>query len=229
MIKRCKFEIVIIFAIFICLIFAIVFRFAAVKEADDFNSLNSVIIETKFSDESIKGQEKACEKDLEKADIILTAVFTGERNSAHYSTLSQMTVTNIIKGDDSLVGKEIGVYENNALGANNSNIYLRNFTPVNFFEKGKEYLLFLDETENYDEMYLKSTGKESKEYALTSYFVSSFCLNETESTILVWNDNGCVIDYNEFKTSEFIVFSREQKSELYSLKEKVLQKYGCKN
>ncbi len=200
-------------------------RISIINEKTDYNSIKNIRIEITVPDNQIKSQAASCEKQLANSDVILTARFTGNRKSAHYSTLSTMTVTKIIKGDKKIIADKINVYENNAISASKSKLYLRNFTPVNLFEDGREYLLFLNYTEEYDKEYADYKNIKLKEFVMANYFASSFCTEETDTQILSKNYKDNIVDYNDFKTSEFILFSENQKNIMYDLKSKILAAY----
>lgn len=213
----------ILVAVFILV--AVATRVSIVNEIDDYNSINEIRVETVVSDSQIKSQAKSCTKGLEKSQVIVIAAFNGERKSAHYSTLSTMKVERVIKGDKRLVGKSINVYENNAISANKGKLYLRNFTPINLFEDGKEYLLFLNEFGKYDEDFVDYKNITIKEFIMADYFASSFCTGETKSKILNKESENNIVNYNDFKSSEFIVFSENQNKIMYDLKSEIIDLY----
>lgn len=220
-----RYAVVFYIVILLFVLLSVLTRISIINEIKDYNSIKNIRIEITVPDNQIKNQAAACEKRLADSDVILTARFTGNRKSAHYSTLSTMTVTKVIKGDEKIIADEINVYENNAIAANKSRLYLRNFTPVNLFEEGREYLLFLNNTEEYDEEYTNYKNIKLNEFVMANYFASSFCTEETDTKILSKNYKDNIVDYNDFKASEFILFSENQKNIMYDLKSKVLAEY----
>lgn len=221
----CREAVIFYSVIFLFAILAIITRVSIVNEVDDYTAIDELIIESVVSDSSIKTGAADCEKNLKSAEYVITAVFTGERSSAHYATLSTMKVTGVIKGDMDILGSNIKVYENNALSASKSRIYLRNFTPVNFFTEDREYLLFLNKYSDFDDEYAKYKNVFNNTYIMADYFASSFCIDETESEVLNHGTDPITVDYGDFKSSEFIVFSQEQRETMYSLKSKVIYDY----
>ncbi len=215
----------IIFVIFLilCVAVSIATKISIRKSISDFDTAENLIIENIFEDSSL-GQIKSTEKNLKSSQTIVVAKFTGDRQSTHYATLSTVEVERVIKGDSSLKGKQINVYENNALSADRRKMYLRNFTPNNFFEKDKSYLIFTNKLDDYDGEYKRIKNIKNDEYAMTDYYLSCFCIDETDSQILDCNKEN-IIDYKDYSGSEFIVFSEKQKEQIYKFKSKILKEY----
>lgn len=215
--------IILISFIIFCVAVSIATKISIQKSVNDFNTLENLIIEHTFEDSSLS-QIKSTEKNLKTAQTIVVAKFTGKRQSTHYATLSTVEVERVIKGDSSLKGKQINVYENNALGADRTKMYLRNFTANNFFENGKSYLIFANKLDDYDSEYKRIKNIKNDEYAMTDYYLSCFCVDETDSKILDY-DKENIIDFKDYYDSEFIVFSEKQKEQIYKFKSKILKEY----
>jgi hypothetical protein len=60
---------------------------------------------------------------VDDADLIIECTFTGERRYSYQAFLSQVRVERVLKGDESLAGTEIPVYEPLAIGNRNTSSF----------------------------------------------------------------------------------------------------------
>lgn len=216
-------KLALVITMIISVIFAIITNLSLVRSVKDFTEISNLIIEANYDDSTLS-QLSSTKKSLQNAETILTVKFTGKRQSAHYSTLSTVKVEEVIKGDKELKDKTINVYENNAIGANHRKIYLRNFTVNNFMQDGQTYLVFLNKSNDYDSEYKELNNITLDEYFMADYYVSLFCLSDTDSEILCLNSEN-IVDNKTYQNSEFIVFSQKQKDTLYGFKDEIIDMY----
>lgn len=84
---------------------------------------------------------------LNGADAIVRACYRGARRPMYKSTLSNVEVMEVFKGDADLIGSTIGVYERNFFYAQTGELLYRSSSPENLMREGEEYYLFLCELE----------------------------------------------------------------------------------
>ena len=81
--------------------------------------------------------------DLDKSDIIIKGIFTGNRVSLFQTTLSQIHIVEVIKGDTALLDKMIAVYETNYFVPYQYHVYYQNHDCTNITIESKSYFFFL--------------------------------------------------------------------------------------
>lgn len=164
--------------------------------------------------------------ELDQADIIVRAVYAGERVPMYQSTLSIVEVTRVIRGDADLVNKNIAVYEGNFYSVYNGKGYYRNFFTENLMIEGREYYLFLHEKNM-----VKQNEWNLKEYASVS--LSGYCClfpaTRRENDILALNEDdvkaGRVL-FGSIENYSYVVTSKEAMDQIQITYENIMERYN---
>jgi hypothetical protein len=81
---------------------------------------------------------------LDGTDIIASVRFTGARRQMNYCTLSEVTVVNVIKGDPSLAGQRIALYEYGLFWTIPCGERRYQNESMNLMVEGSDYYVFAD-------------------------------------------------------------------------------------
>lgn len=160
-------------------------------------------------------------KQLEKVECAFI-VTVKHSEKTYQCTKTTVVVDRASKGDSSLEGKEIIIYEPNFIDYYKTNNTMR-YYDINCFnnlmQENKQYLVFCDEM-NYAESYKKTlTSKEFKvDIELKLY---SFPINEDIKHI----EDISKDRFSEVATYDYFCFSESQANHLEDIRNEVFEKY----
>ena len=163
---------------------------------------------------------------LKSSDIVVKIRFDNQRDLERLSTFSTVIIDDVVKGDPSLSGKNIFVYEESffLFHGKQSLFYLVNGN--NLLRTGEQYILFLDHKE-YPEQYVQS-DKERLTFIMSQGTFSKY--NITKNTLSKEqmdeaNHPDGSIYFNQIKDIDFLLADPNLITAYLEVKEVILSKY----
>lgn len=154
---------------------------------------------------------------IDDAEIIIECEFTGERSNSYLAFLSQVKVIDVLKGDESLKGTVIPVYEPVAIGKNKTQpataraAYFHGGTPM---AEGETYFLFLKKR-----VYAAEDNNKKDEYVICDNPFAK--INIQEKQVLV--DPDATITLHEACSYELLAEDEESAYDYFATKELLLE------
>ena len=152
--------------------------------------------------------DEVVKEGLSSADNIVRVRSTGEQQAMYHSTLSTVTVIQVWKGDMTLLGHEIAVYERGYFYVRGDKVYYHPGGVENLMHEGGEYILFLKALEN-PRGEPKSFAEYTMDWAFADLGIDLPCLipwTDAPTAAIVteeaiWNDE---VLYRDIKETDFI-------------------------
>jgi ATP-dependent exoDNAse (exonuclease V) alpha subunit len=201
----------------VCLIAAVIVRFSY---TDAGNQIYDYSYKAAGSlEDYLKANAVSSAKDLiEQADIIVKGKYNGNRKVTTDAFFSQITVSDVYKGDKSLTGKAIYVIEP-------VHVYPKTkFIPAKGFwiplQTGSKYILLLKKRQ-FDPKRQLDEFQSSQYYPVTQGALGHYkCANERQTQLLSANQP---VTLNELKNIEIFATDQQTLNTYYQYKEQILK------
>lgn len=154
---------------------------------------------------------------LEKIDFIAKVRFTGKRTQQYMSSLSTVDVLEVYKGDASLVGKQVDVFETNYFEPTG---YYCNMCCVNLMKDGGIYYVLLKSTQYMPEYQAKLERLRFSDYLACCSVIPVEITLETPIT------NTSALTYGKIKDYDYIFFSKKDAQMVREVREGVMEYVG---
>lgn len=165
-------------------------------------------------------------KEIKEAQNIFV-VEIKEHEQSFKETRTHATVLNVVKGDNSLLGEEILIYEPNffTYDKENDEYWYYSINNLNsIMGEGKKYLVFVN-TVNYDTKYEEQLLM--KEFCVTDYqsdydpILYSFPLDEK----IAYLDGEKATSYDYVSDYDWLCYTEEQAKLLEEIRQTIIEKY----
>ncbi len=157
---------------------------------------------------------------LEHVNLIAKVKFTGQRVQKYECTLSTVDVLEVYRGDGTLKGKRINVYELNYF--HSEGLYM-NYTNLNLMKQGREYYVFMRKRD-----YMTEYQKKLKYFEYYGY-LNYFSIIPVEKNMEHYFTPGKKLCWSAVKDYDYICFSQQRIDFLIKGQEVLLAEIGIEN
>ena len=161
--------------------------------------------------------EEELADEIDKVDFIAEVIFTGERFTAYYGCKSIVEVECVFRGDTSLVGKCIAVFEPNYF-ENNPDDY-RLISNFNLMQTNQSYYVFLLKRKYMD------AYQNSLQYYEFMPYPKNFSIMSKTTTSHVPLDSNKIYYFKDISEYEFVFTSEDEFEKVKTFKESLIDKY----
>lgn len=179
----------------------------------------SVFVLVTSSFKGINNEKFSLEKIIKDSDVIVKGTALRDRIYADQTILTAFNVTKVYKGD--ITNSKIYVFEPSYFLLNKRDKSFRAWWGYNLMKPGHEYILFLKKWKytnfvRYNPYY---RGKDIYIFTHNSA-IDKFELNKSSVTKVINPEDS--VKYGQVKDYEVFVYNKDELTEYYQLKEKVL-------
>lgn len=163
---------------------------------------------------------------LENSDIVIRAGYSGARALERNATLTTVEIDEVIKGDQSLSGKRIFVYEESFFLLNGRQAIFYLVDGNNLLRSGERYILFLNHKE-FPEQYHQSE-KERLTYVMLQGPFSKFNITNNASSSEQAEDTNSLdnaLYFNQMMDTDFLIADLDLISVYLCVKDTILLRY----
>ena len=178
---------------------------------NDINEMNVFTMNTNpFNGDIVKilGEE------LEQCQYILAVKGTGEREYEFHTTLQNVIVENVFKGDQLEKGNKIKIIGGYYIVFEEM---MANMRFVNYMKKNQEYLVFLKERVE------GPRGYDDNIYRLPDVIISPIFSYDMEENAMA---NESIVPYTSVWDNEFFISNKDAFEELKTIKNFYINRYG---
>lgn len=151
-----------------------------------------------------------------------------ERENAHEGMRSTVKVKQVLKGDTTMEGQEVILYENNYFATFEKKpwkLHYINSNPANLMNTTDDYLVFAEE-KIMDDAYIKiDDRRQFSQYCDVNEIIALFNISKGPQTTFNNPDTALKLTYSEIQDQQFVSFSQKSLDNLNNIKNTIISEY----